>query len=420
VLIVGGCVGLAIAGLLVRFVPPVPGFAGKLCLASLGVLFAFAVVAAPVGVYDFSLGFSSGAFLPTGVVEFPVVSCPGPLHCVAFGEAPLIEPRGEFAAVALTSDGGRRWRTAQFPVGQLFKMTPSRASFGLLGMLACPTRQRCFLARADSAMLFQAATGLPVARSDDGGRTWRIFPPPLASGNESGAISGGLGCMTASTCVLVDGRAALITRNAAATWRVVARFAPPPHSQSVFTPDPSSGVDCPDSEHCTLFFSEEWREVSGSASSPANHWTYRTLALTTSDGGRSWSSPRLPAHLEFVEALWCGHSGNCVLSAGDGETNQLAVSGDWGRAWNVLTRSTTSMFEITCVSASECLGVGSRSKRYGLLESRDGGRSWSLRLAGSFNSLSCSGTEFCTVSGSPALLESTTDGGITWHSSVFR
>jgi photosystem II stability/assembly factor-like uncharacterized protein len=152
-----------------------------------------------------------------------------------------------------------------------------------------------------------------------------------------------------------------------------------------------------------------------------------------SDGGHSWSRLPLPESLGEVSALRCGASGRCVLSAatdgsGSSVENQLATSTDSGNRWVVDTGSRTSdMSEITCVSDASCFALGSFDNRTGMLESRDGGGSWSMLLPGDFSALSCAGPRFCAVSGTSgddpstqrAVLETTADGGNSWRISLF-
>ena len=374
-------------------------------------------------------GFSSAGYVQTGIVPSAFVSCPAPGRCVAFGTSWAFQPPGELAAVALTTDGGRTWHERSFPVGELLDMTHLPGGGGLLALplVACPTLQRCFVARADYAFPL-LATELPVARSSDGGKSWDILPAPLGPGGTELGLAGGFSCMTGSRCVLADGHAAVITSDAGSSWQLLASMPSPPA-----TVRESSGAVCSDPSHCVVYFSLESRVATSATSSVRS--IDRTVLLWTSDGGQVWRRSQLPANAGVVSALWCGSSGRCVLSArtdsagpADPGVDQLAVSTDWGRHWALYPPDETSYIsEITCDAVSRCLALGLLGGRPGLLDSRDGGRSWSLLLVGRFTSFSCTGSRFCAVAGTTgdhpsterAILETTTDGGKFWHSSAF-
>ncbi len=375
-------------------------------------------------------GFSAATFVETDVVQWASVSCPAPLRCVAFGASFIFQPPKEFATVALTTDGGQRWHDVGFPVAQLFKAThlPNAGGYIVVANVSCPTLQRCLVARADDAFPLQA-TELPIARSSDGGKSWHILPAPLGpSGNNLGAGVGQLACMTSSRCVLADGRAALLTGNAGTSWQLLTLIRPPPTADKVF-----SGANCSDALHCAAYYSWESSAQIGSSLSFRN--TYKTVLLTTANGGRTWRRGPVPSGFGWVNALWCGTSGHCALSAATDPTgpghpgaNKLATSPDYGRHWaESLQTNTFSLRDITCLSAFECRALGSVANRSGLLVSRDGGMSWLVSLPGHFLTFSCAGLRFCAISGiggdsaetQRAFLETTTNGGASWHRSSF-
>jgi hypothetical protein len=368
-------------------------------------------------------GFSSAAFAQTGVVQWASVSCPAPARCIAFGASWLFQPPGELASVAVTTDGGNQWRDLGFPTSQLRQETGSPgAPVIAVPLTTCPTVERCYVARAGYPSL---ATGTPLARTDDGGKTWTILPAPLGANPKFFGLSGGLACMTSSRCVLVDARDAIMTTDSGSSWRILATM---PAITS--GPPEMSGVSCPSAARCVVYFS---RATQGQPQASATTWTYRTELLTTSNGGRSWSSRHLPGSLSLVTALWCGDAGECLTSGTveGAEPNlnryQLSSSTDWGTGWSVLTRTVSVNGGLTCVSATKCFALGSLGRATGLLTTDDGGRAWSVLLAGSFSSFSCSGPLFCSVSGPQfdsvadprAFFETTTDGGATWHRAMF-
>lgn len=374
-------------------------------------------------------GFSSATFVETHVAEWATVSCPAPGRCVAFGSSFIFQPPTEFAAVGLITNGGRTWRAVAFPVAALFRATrlPEAGGYIVVAMESCATLHRCLIAQAEDAYPLQA-TELPIARSSNGGASWQILPAPLGPGGHNlGAGHGELVCMTASRCVLTDGRAIVLTRNAGASWRVVTFIRPPTSAVNEF-----SGVDCSDALHCAAYFS--WESQVQVGSSLSFHNSYMTLLFTTVNGGQSWGRVLLPSGMGVISSLWCGGSGHCVLSATIDSTgprppvNTLAISSDTGRHWAVTSPSNSSIErELSCVSASECMAIGTVANTFGLLLSRDGGRSWRLNLPGDLWTFSCAGPRVCAVSGSSegpdrtqrAFLETTMDGGGSWHRSWF-
>lgn len=378
-------------------------------------------------------GFSSATYIETGVVSDAYVSCPGPLRCIAFGASFIYQPPKELAAVALTTDGGRTWRDVSFPVTQLFRATrlPDATGAVVVALVACPTPQRCLVARAEDALPLRS-TEMPIARTADGGKTWTILPaplPPSAATSEEPFV-GGLACMTASRCVLADQQAIVITRDGGTSWQMITAIPRPAASVKE-----SSGAVCSDTSHCVVYFSWESQTGSVSSGSPSFHDTYRTVVLTTSDGGATWRRLPLPAGLGVISALWCGRSGECILSAATDGTgfghpgvNQLETSTDSGHRWVVVSPSrTAALRQLSCDSSGSCFALGSLGNTGGLLGSRDGGRSWSLLLPGDFSSFSCAETLLCAVSGTQdsdngriqrAFLE-TTDGGTSWRRSLF-
>jgi hypothetical protein len=377
--------------------------------------------------------FSSVTFLQTGEAEWASVSCSAPGHCVAFGASTVFPRLSEFADVALTSDGGRTWHLSSFPAARLIKMTRLRTpdAFLVLAMVDCPSAKRCFVARADDAWPLQA-TELPFARSNDAGATWQILPAALPAGNDNfGSVFGGLSCTSPSTCVLVDGHAAVVTYDAGTSWHVLDQWRP-----SANLAEEKSGVDCPDSLHCLVWFSQE-------AQSPENvdplsnqkvHFHYRTTILQTANGGASWHRFLLPGNIGLVSSLWCGDRGRCLVSAETATElfsltaphNQFATSADWGRTWRVSSQTEVSFSQVRCNASDNCLALGALRDQSGVLASSDGGRSWRLVLKGFFMALSCPGKGFCAASGTimplatgRAFLATTTNYGCSWTVSLF-
>lgn len=275
--------------------------------------------------------------------------------------------------MALSTNGGQTWHDVAFPVARLFKAThlPNAGGYIVVANVSCPTVQRCLVAQADDAFPLQA-TELPIARTSDGGKTWQILPAPLGpGGNNLGAGLGELACMTASRCVLADGRAVVLTGNAGTSWHALTLIRPPPTAAKE-----SSGADCSDALRCAAYFS--WESSAQIGSSLSFRITYKTLLLTTANGGRTWRRVLLPSAFGVGSALWCGSSGHCALSAatdpsrpGRSGANYLATSADNGRDW--AESSQTIRFSCATSHASLVPTAGFWVRRQQVRPSRESG-----------------------------------------------
>lgn len=173
--------------------------------------------------------------LPLGFGGPTGVTCQGST-CVSAGYLSLTGAKGA-GAVALTTDGGRSWTTADVP-----------ADVGPLHDAACPTAARC-LAVGTSSPNLADVTPAPsvVLASADGGLTWTTTSAPSGVGNATG-----ISCATATRCAAVGTAwtftdpptpvgAVATTTDGGLTWRA-------PASRRL--PAGLAGVACPTTSAC--------------------------------------------------------------------------------------------------------------------------------------------------------------------------
>ena len=82
---------------------------------------------------------------------------------------------------------------------------------------------------------------------------------------------------------------------------------------------------------------------------------YYNALYFSGDGGTSWASLALPAHLELTTALSCPSAMVCVGVGYQGAKNELASTTDGGHRWTLSPlRSPADVMSLTCSSASAC------------------------------------------------------------------
>ncbi|MGH9088915.1 MAG: WD40/YVTN/BNR-like repeat-containing protein [Acidimicrobiales bacterium] len=274
---------------------------------------------------------------PAGALGGPVlVTCAGGATCYA------VEPGS--AVVEASKDGGSTW-------------SPSTAPGPMASALSCPTAQVCAAATGGPA-------GPAVGFTTDGGATWSSRPAPTAVTN--------LSCSSATVCVALGNGAsatavvALHTADAGSTWTMV----PVPDH---FIPDVRDGLSCPAAGRCVAA-----GVAPGSPSAGAVRYS--------ADGGASWSVATLPAGVALVRAVSCADAAHCV-AVGNGVAtapgspygpSEALTSSDGGRSWSlagpVLTGTAGSL---SCPVPGRCWAAGHRQSAGLLAATTDGGASWS-------------------------------------------
>ncbi len=341
-------------------------------------------------------------------------------------------PRSPAAAVR-----PRKAPTASTLVWRAHELGPAS-----LSAVACAGATRCFAFGLGGAFL----------TSDDGGRSWTASRLALTARLTVLATT----CPTATECVAVADRAtsdsshatpqgvALVSHDAGGSWQVATVRGP---AVSFL-----GGLSCPGPATCAATSADPGatrpsgfllESTDGGAS-----WTFRrqgptgglrgALAcqsplrcvaaggsagiVTTSDGGRRWTSGRLPiggGGLPGVVALACPSDAACVAGGVAPHPGYpvLLSSRDGGADWRIASMSVTgsrqllgdlgggSYTAVSC-SGSRCAAVGDTIPEVGLVaESTDGGRTWTERAlgpGGSFAALACRPAIACLAAGTTA------------------
>jgi photosystem II stability/assembly factor-like uncharacterized protein len=157
--------------------------------------------------------------------------------------------------------------------------------------------------------------------------------------------------------------------------------------------------------------------------------------FATSDGGSTWTTLLSPTDGAAATALHCADPMDCLVAW---NTSEVSFTIDGGATWSNSTLPTSVsgavtpvLTSITCLTGSECIGVGDQTlwvnepgfppfpDILGLLAwSTDGGATWQGEtLPYSEGGVSCLTATTCVDSNGPQMLV-TTDEGSTWSAST--
>lgn len=295
--------------------------------------------------------------LPAGTGSIAALSCPLATWCM------VVAAHRERSVALVTNDAGLRWQ--EHELGP----TPNNGA-----SLSCPTVGSCWFA-ADTS----GARDL-LMRSGDGGLSWQhLRPPPL---HDSKAVPGpiqSIECTSASNCAVREGMAGsswsevFTTADTARSWHAVTLPAPVEHGALAF----GNGVDatCDGTSDCVAAGQGIFATTTDAGRSWVEHtvtdgnWLLpppatalscwgaddcavavgifsESLALTT-NGGRSWTSGRLPDDV-VAQAVQCAADGVCVVGNVDlddpavetvvprsGTVSTPALPGGWGAVFAI-------------------------------------------------------------------------------------
>jgi hypothetical protein len=144
---------------------------------------------------------------------------------------------------------------------------------------------------------------------------------------------------------------------------------------------------------------------------------------TTTNGGSSWSSPAEGTN-QILYSVSCPDATHCIAAGADG--GDLFVTSNPQGTWTATPTVTgaDSVTGVSCANDSDCFAIAIGTfyggpQSYGLIQTVNGGQSWSLILngLGAFYSLSCPSTTTCFIAGLNATgndIVSTTNLD-TWH-----
>ncbi len=249
--------------------------------------------------------------------------------------------------------------------------------------LATPAQERPFptdadfrgLAAVSDQIAWASGTKGTVARTVDGGKTWKRLPVPGAEALDFRDVEA-FGESTAYALSIGPGESSRIykTVDGGKTWKLQFRNA-----------DPDAFYDA-------IAF---WDETHGLALSDPVKGKYRILA--TDDGGATWSvrpTDKMPAALEGEGAF--AASGTCLIATGERDAWFVTGGAKWARVFHSTDRGRSWTVSETPVAAgvasAGAFSIAFRNDRHGIIV----------------------GGDYKTPNESGATAVITTDGGRTW------
>ncbi len=287
----------------------------------------------------------------------------------------------------LLSDTSSPWRT----VG-----TKSPPVF----YLSCPSDNTCYTFGQLAPVAAGSQIVMQLAVTNDGGNSWSSITLPTEIG-----VVASFSCASAGTCAvlgldLAGNPVFLETTNGGQTWSM--RAGPPELNANTKV----NTIDCLSATTCLAV-------VSGYKGSGY------AAALTTSDGGASWSHAALPASFVPMLGAQCLSGGTCVMTGFDSVTpggsatpvdsGAAVYSTDGGATWSPASvpPGTGILRELSCANATDCVttSFSDRTTAHStVLRSTDGGATWT-DVAGTglsdalVGDISCPASSECWASG---------------------
>ena len=167
--------------------------------------------------------------------------------------------------------------------------------------------------------------------------------------------------------------------------------------------------------------------------------TVGSIAVITSDGGRTWASTPFFRGVKYLQALSCPSARTCIAVGsnpiGNGDRGAVIRTLDGGRTWTMapsLPSGVGRLVEVSCPTKIFCMAVGTTSSLTSAIAvtSTNAGRSWKpLRLPKGVEDLSlvtCTTRRYCIAegemeatigdptSGNRLSIMTTPNGGTTW------
>ncbi len=334
------------------------------------------------------VGFAGAAFLAVSLLAAPAVAAASGSPSAAPSPAPDLQA-GPWLSVDRLPVGLQVPSTAADPVFPYQGATP-------VG-LACPNTSVCIAVSGGNA----------AARTADGGTTWTLETVPSPASDIVLDLSG-VACVTAATCLAVgDGGPAGVagvtgvdasaevarTNDGGATWRLLS---PPAGIGGLL------GISCPTTHLCVAV---GW---SGS-SSPIGSTLHAVAAMTVDEGARWTTSESAATEPDVLTGVACPDTTHCWAvgaaltytpdgddSYTDTDAGVVMASTDGGSTWTAQTVGTDILEAVACSDDSHCWAVGIRDDPtgggHGVLASTTDGQSWAVQDAPSgidVHSVSC-------------------------------
>jgi photosystem II stability/assembly factor-like uncharacterized protein len=257
--------------------------------------------------------------------RFASVSCGSSTHCVVVGWA---------GTVVTTTDRGEEWE---------LRSTPARISE--LAGVWCNSARSCVAVGQD------VSGGPTVIRTSDSGVSWKRQSVPR---NVNQLVS--ITCPTPGRCLATgtinNGPLILSTTDGGVTWK---EDRVPLNAEFVWS------VSCASSDSCVA--------VAGESS--------QGTALLTVDGGETWRSARLPYDVAGF-SIACPTTNECIVAGTDVALNagRVASTSNGGASWasRRLPTGTPPLYSVACPSVKQCVAVGGT-----LITTDNSGRTWEKR-----------------------------------------
>lgn len=350
----------------------------------------------------------------TGIAFGHDIGCVSPTQCVMFG----IVFNQNRTVVERTTNGGKSWQPAAAPTA-----TP--------GQFTC-TAARCIFA-ARSALTNPPSSFGPIATTEDVGLSWHTR---MASATDDEIT---VHCTSSNTCIAAGYDGVSTSTDFGNSWTF--RGAPEDgHSIACISAahcfmiaGSTDGYDATQTVYETLDGGATWNtdfsRVNGQASaiacpsttrciaqfngSPVGEVPYSQFDWNPTTGWSPVTDGSTPFHTKGV--LVCVSS-RCY-GMDDASVPNIYASSDQGATWKPVTPPYhTTVFDLSCVDALHCVGVGQQSTVFTprIISTADGGASWSYDTSPPVAAygVTCNTVGHCLVFGN-GVAEST-DGGMTW------
>lgn len=296
-----------------------------------------------------------------GVGQSPVLTCPSSAHCFA------VDPWAPLGAGVLeaSTDGGATWAATQLPTGWQFTSG-----------LTCPATARCLAGGVEGAPpgnpTAAGATAV-ILQSTTAASTWRAVPLPGQVAVVTDLACTGGACVGAgygSPAAPTGGDPVVVVGPEGGPWTVV-------DLPAGFTPSDPAGLSCPSTSACVVVGT-----VATTAGGAAG-------GLFSTDGGRTWSPASVPAGLAALHAASCSDVAHCIAigreegtsASGAPGVSEAITTADGGRTWSVVGTLATQSLRLTavwCTSPASCrvAGRSAVAAAGAILRTTDGGGSW--------------------------------------------
>lgn len=282
---------------------------------------------------------------PAGISGLTAVSCPTTKFCLATGGGPST------FTVATTSDGGITW------IG--------KAGVGVsswIDAVDCLTPTNCY-AEGFAEGWAKGMSGLALLRSRNAGTTWSLLVFPAGGNTASSTTRASLSCPSTVVCYTVRPVGNLstfdvfTTMNGGSTGKTVLKGEDAaPHSPI--------GIACWLPTACM---------VTGA---------YRgSRVLVTANGGKSWTTYKLPAVDVNGVGVQCLGARRCVVIAETHSGFGAALTANAGIRWSTSAVATVQsptadeFIGMSCIAAGTCRAM-LQTRTTSIYSSIDGGHAW--------------------------------------------